>query len=283
MGDGVAQFAFTKDYDWLPRERRLLTGAAARCKSVLEKLRLTGELAQRERQIRELAVRMLDTEERERRRIRRELHDETAQLLPYLRLRLEMVEKASAGAPAAVRDGLAEARELIGRTVVEIRRVLSDLSPAVLEQLGLAAAVRQLLGQTRRMHGVDARLEAARLAQVPKNIEVAAYRIVQECCNNVARHSSASRLNVSLRTADGKLKMRIEDDGVGFRVEEACAKTDSYGLAGMRERVALAGGRFDLSSRPGHGTRVAVELPIPAPGGLRSTTKRHASCIRCIR
>jgi signal transduction histidine kinase len=287
MGDGVAQFGFVKNYEWLPRELRLLTGADARSKSALDKLRLSDQLAARERQVRDLALRMLDAEERERRRIRRELHDETAQLLPYLRLQLEMIERAAPDVPAAVRHGLAEARDLIGRTVAEIRRVLADLSPAVLEQLGLAAAVRQLLHETRRRHGVDVRLDIARLGRVPKKTEIAAYRIVQECCGNAARHSSASHLNVSLSTADGRLKMRIEDDGVGFRVESALAKTGSFGLAGMQERVALAGGRFDLASRPGHGTRVSVEIPIPASEAARDKRRRPAATVRrralCIR
>ncbi|MGE5648415.1 MAG: sensor histidine kinase [Acidobacteriota bacterium] len=287
LGDGVAQFGFKKQYDWLPRELRLLADAAARSKSALEKLRLSEQLAAREGQLRDLALRMLDAEERERRRIRRELHDETAQLLPYLRLQLEMIERAAPDAPLAVRRGLAEARELIGRTVAEIRRVLADLSPAVLEQLGLVAAVRQLLNEMRRRHGVEVRLDTARLGRVPKKTEIVAYRIVQECCNNVVRHSSASHLNVSFTTADGKLKMRIVDDGVGFRVEEALSQAGSFGLAGMRERVALAGGRFDLASRPGHGTRVSVEIPIPASEAARVkrrsprvTARRRAQCIR---
>jgi signal transduction histidine kinase len=173
-----------------------------------------------------------------------------------------------------VKEGLAEARELIDRTVLEIRRVLSDLSPAVLEQLGLAAAVRQLLNQVHQTHGPAVRLHAARLRRVRKTAEVAAYRIIQECCNNVVRHSSASHLNISLTTADGWLKMRIEDDGVGFRVEEALARTDSYGIAGMRERVALAGGRFDVWSRRGRGTRVSVEIPAPAPERAQNAQRR---------
>jgi signal transduction histidine kinase len=274
LGEGVAQFAFAREYEWLPRELRLLTGTAARCQSLLEKLRLVEELALRERQVRELAVHMLDVEERERRRIGRELHDETGQILPYLRLRLEMMERAAPEAPAVVKEGLAEARELIDRTVLEIRRVLSDLSPAVLEQLGLAAAVRQLLNQVRQTHGLTVRLRAPRLLRVRKTAEVAAYRIIQECCNNVVRHSSASHLNISLTTADEWLKMRIEDDGVGFRVEEALARADSYGIAGMRERVALAGGRFDVWSRRGSGTRVSVEIPAPAPERALTAQRR---------
>jgi signal transduction histidine kinase len=265
LAGGALQFGFRKEYEWLPRELRLLVSAAGRGKSVLEKLRLTEQLAAREQQIREMAIRMLETEERERRRIGRELHDETAQLLPCLRLQLEMLERSTPAGLTGLRKGLAEARELIGRTVTEIRRVLADLSPAVLEQLGLAAAVRRLLSQLREGQGVDACLDATGLQRLPKQIEIAAYRIIQECCNNVSRHSSARHLNVSLETADGRLKMRIEDDGVGFRVEEATGKTDSYGLAGIRERVALNGGHLRLSSRPGHGTRVSVEMPVPEP------------------
>jgi signal transduction histidine kinase len=270
LAGGAMQFAFRKEYRWLPRELRLLTGAAERCVMVTEKLRLAGRLAASECEVRELAARVLDIEERERRRISRELHDEVAQLLPFVRLQLEMLEREADALPA-VKQGLAEARETIGRTVVEIRRVLSDLSPAVLDQLGLAAAVRQLLSRLRQALGISVRLEAERLGALPRKIELIAYRLVQECCNNVARHSSASHLNVFLVAADGRLTMRIQDDGVGFTVEEALAKPGSFGLAGMRERVALAGGEFKVSSAPGKGTRVLVAIPgsaaAPNAGG----------------
>jgi len=282
LGDaGAMQFAFRKDYQWLPRELRLLAGAARRCVMAVEKLRLAGQLAARERQVRELAERMLQVEEQERRRIRRELHDEAGQLLPYVRLQLEMIEREE-DAPPAVVLRLAAAREAIGRTVLEIRRVLSDLSPAVLEQLGLAAAVRQLLIRLHQMHGVSTRLESAGLTALPEKTAIVAYRLVQECCNNVARHSSASHLNVFVAAADGSLKMRIQDDGVGFRVAEALAKPGSYGLAGMRERVALAGGRFAISSVPGRGTRVSVSIPIPAaPLAAAKSSNPHRGTGRC--
>ena len=282
LGDaGAMQFAFRKEYRWLPREHRLLAGAAGRCVIAVEKLRLAGRLAASEREVRELAAGMLEVEERERRRISRELHDEAGQLLPYVRLQLEVLERETE-APG-VKKRLAEARELIGATVTEIRRVLSDLSPAVLEQLGLAAAVRQLLIRLRQTHGIAIRLDAERLTGLPKKAEIVAYRLAQECCNNVARHSSASHLNVSLSAADGELKMRIQDDGAGFRVAEALAKPGSYGLAGMRERVALAGGRLDLSSAPGRGTRVSFSIPIPeaaARAGVKALPP-HRGAGRC--
>jgi signal transduction histidine kinase len=260
---GAMQFAFSKEYPWLPREQRLLAAAAARCVQAAEKLRLAGELAAREREVRELAARMLQVEERERRRIRRELHDEAGQLLPYVRLQLEMLEREK-GAPPAMLSRLAEAREAIGRTVLEIRRVLQDLSPAVLEQLGLAAALRQLLIRLKQMHGISGRLDATGLAALPEKTAILVYRLIQECCNNVGRHSSASHLNVFVSATDGRLKMRIQDDGVGFRVADALAKPGSFGLAGMRERVHLAGGRFEVSSAPGRGARISASIPISA-------------------
>ncbi len=259
---GVLQLAFAKYYEWLPRELRLLEGALDRCLAAAEKLRLSQQLAASEAQIRELAIHMVEVEERERRRISRELHDETGQVLPYVRLKLELLERR---APANLKPELAESRELIGWTVAEVRRILAALSPAVLEQLGLAAAVRQLLSRFRQRCPIAVRAELGRLGPVPKSTATVVYRLVQECCNNVARHASASHLNLCLRTDGKKLRMSFEDDGVGFRLEEALGRRDSFGLAGMRERVALAGGTLWVTSRPGRGTSIAVELPLEDP------------------
>lgn len=269
---GAVQFAFEKDYPWLPRELRLLTAASARCVALCDKLRLAGRVAAREREIRELAARMLEAEERERRRISRELHDETGQLLPSVRLRLELLERQAPEEPDTLRKGLAEARELLGQAIVEIRRILADLSPAVLEQLGLPSAVRQVLNRVRQEYGLAVKLDISGMGSAPKAAAAVAYRIVQESAANTVRHASATRLNVSLSTADGKLKLRVDDDGVGFRVSEALAKPGSHGLSGMRERVVLAGGRFEVRTSPGRGTRIAATLPAPgaSPPGRRS-------------
>jgi len=260
---GVMQFGFRKSYAWLPRELQMLSGAAERCLLASEKLRLSEELAAREEQIRELASHMVEVEERERRRISRELHDEAGQLLLCLPLQLDMIERAVPDAPARLGAGLAEAREMVGRAVVEIRRLISDLSPAVLEQLGLGAAVRQLVNRFRTLQGVPVRLHLPRLAPLEERTELVVYRLVQECCSNIARHSSASKVIISLSTADKTLRLCVEDDGVGFRVEEALARRESFGLAGMRERVALFGGQFQVRSRPGHGSSIRIVLPLP--------------------
>jgi glucose-6-phosphate-specific signal transduction histidine kinase len=100
------------------------------------------------------------------------------------------------------------------------------------------------------LHPARVRLQAAKVQNLPKKIESIAYRLIQECCNNIAKHSEARHVNISLASADGVLRLQVEDDGVGFEVEEAFQRKDSFGLAGMRERVALLGGKFHVESCP---------------------------------
>ena len=264
---GVIQFAFTKPYDWLPRERELLEAASERCLAAVERARLLEELAERERQIRRLAEHMLHIEEVERRRISRELHDETGQSLLYIRLQLELLEK-ELPEQAGWRARLAEIRAATENTILETRRLIAALSPAVLEQLGLAAALRQLAVRLRQRHPCQVRLEVGELGRLPKTVETVAYRLVQECTNNVARHSQASLVKISARSADGRLRLSVEDDGIGFCVQQASARPESFGLAGMRERVALLGGTLKIDSRREagragpRGTRMTAVLPI---------------------
>jgi len=255
---GVMQFGFSQEYRWLPRELRLLGAAGELCRLACQKARLMEELAAREKQVRALAGHLLQVEEAERRRISRELHDEAGQLLLYLRLQLEKLEGL---APAELKSGLAEARGLVEQTIVEIRRLLADLSPAALEQLGLGVALRQLVNRFRRLHSIPVALHLSGLGRLPSRIETVLYRLLEECLNNIARHSSARSVMVSLRRDDRRLQLRVQDDGVGFDLEEALHKQDSFGLAGMRERVALLGGTCQFSSRPGRGATVAIRLP----------------------
>jgi len=255
---GVMQFAFSKPYEWLPREQELLAAAAERCLMAAEKARLMEDLAASEEQIRQLAEHMLHVEEMERRRISRELHDETGQSLLCIRLQMELIEQAM---PAEQSDQIAklrEARDLTERTILEMRRLIAALSPAVLEQLGLGAALRQLVNRFRRLHPSRVKLLLGRLGRLPQYTEIIVYRLVQECCNNIAKHSEATRVNISVSSADGWVRLAVEDNGVGFKVEEALARKDSFGLSGMRERVALLGGTFVVQSYPANGSSSAV-------------------------
>lgn len=263
---GVMQFGFVRHYEWLPREQELLAAAAERCLMAAEKARLMEDLAKSEEQIRGLAEHMLHVEEMERRRISRELHDEAGQSLLCIRLQIELIEQALPENEGESRAKLREARDLTERTILEMRRLISALSPAVLEQLGLGAALRQLVNRFQRLqNGCRVKLQLAKMGSLPHQLEIISYRLVQECFNNIGKHSQATLVTVSLVSADGVLKLVVEDNGVGFRVDEALAKRESFGLSGMHERVALLGGRFHVESRtepPKRGTKISIELPI---------------------
>jgi len=260
---GVMQFAFRKPYEWLPRELELLSAAAERCLMAAEKARLGEELEASELRIRQLAASMLQIEERERRRISAELHDEAGQSLLCIRLRLEMLEKEAPASLGSLAAGLAEVRAQTERTVAEIRRLIRSLSPTVLEKLGLASALRQLASQHQRVSSAVVRLHMSGLGEMPEQIACAVYRLAQESLNNIAKHAKASHVNLSVVSADNRVRFSVEDDGVGFCVEEAMARNDSFGLAGMRERVALLGGTLQIHSQPGRGVKLLAELPLP--------------------
>jgi signal transduction histidine kinase len=271
---GVMQFGFSKSYEWLPREQELLAAAAERCLMAAEKQRLMEDLEQREEQVRRLAEHMLHVEEMERRRISRELHDEAGQSLLCIRLQMELIEQELPDTAGEWKTKLHEARDLTERTILEMRRLIAALSPAVLEQLGLGAALRQLVNRFQRLHACRVRLQLSKMGVLNQQIEIIAYRLVQECFNNIGKHSGASHVNISLTSADGMLKLSVEDNGVGFHVEEAMAKRESFGMSGMRERVALLGGKFSVESRmegPKTGTKISIELPIASRERERKT------------
>lgn len=286
---GVMQFGFERPYAWLPRETELLAAAAERCWLAAERARLMEDLAQREEQIRRLASHMIEVEESERRRISRELHDEAGQSLLCVRLQLEMLEQQLPSQAEPWRRKLSETRETVEHTILEIRRLIAALSPSVLEQMGLTAALRQLVVRFRKLHPAEVRLQLPRRIELPKKIEIIVYRLVQEIFNNISKYSLASTVNLSLRSADGMLRLSAEDDGVGFDVDQALARQDCFGLSGLRERVALLGGTLAVQSRmraagdgPARGrksetrrsrgqigldrpgTAIRIELPIPA-------------------
>jgi signal transduction histidine kinase len=253
----VLQLAFASPRACLPGERALLAAAAVHCREALERARLESE-------VRRLEAESRRAEAEERRRIGRELHDEAGQALMALRLDLEMMERS---APAEWRARLAEARELAGRTAIELRRIVAALSPSVLERLGLEAAVRQLASRFARRHPARIRIRTRMNGARPSAaVQEVIYRVAQESLHNVARHSGASIVNLAVHAADKKIKLSVRDNGAGFRADQAGGKPGSFGLAGMRERAALLGGRLSVCSRPGKGTRITLELPLaPAP------------------
>jgi signal transduction histidine kinase len=248
----LLQFGFGGRYPWLPREVTMLHAVAERCQEAIEKARMEGE-------IRRLEAEARRAEEEERRRIGRELHDESGQLLLALRLQLEMMER---DAGAEMRPRLAEARGIADRTVEELRRIVAALSPAVLERLGLEAAIRQLAARFRKSHpaGIRVRISGA-CDGLSRQTQEVIYRVAQESLQNIAKHSQATRVNLLLHSTDKNIRLSVSDNGAGFVQEEAWSKPMSFGLAGMRERAALQHGNLAIRSAAGKGVTVVLELP----------------------
>jgi signal transduction histidine kinase len=248
----LLQFGFVSPYPWLPREATLLHAVIDRCREAIEKAKLQGE-------VRRLEVEARTAEEEERRRIGRELHDEAGQSLVFLRLRLEMIEQRSGPELSPL---IAEARGITERTIDELRRIVAALSPAVLERLGLTAALRQLTARFRKAHPAAVRVSiSGSLPEFPRQIQEVIYRVAQESLQNIAKHSQATRVNLLLQSTDSKVRLSVSDNGAGFASDAALSKPMSFGLAGMRERAALLQGSLAVRSAPGKGVRVVLELP----------------------
>jgi signal transduction histidine kinase len=204
-------------------------------------------------------------EEEERKRIGRELHDDTAQSLLLLRLQLEMMERS---APEEMRPQLEQSRRIAERAIEDLRRTIAALSPALLERLGLESALRQLAVRFGRLHPAKVDLRVSRAwGELPRGAQEVVYRVAQESLQNICKHSQATRVNLCLSSADKKFKLSVRDNGAGFREQPAPGKPLSFGLAGMRERATLLGGKLAVRSVPGRGATVTLELPRAEAAG----------------
>lgn len=205
----------------------------------------------------ELSRHLLKREEEERRRISRELHDETGQALMVLRFHLEML--AGDAKNREQKSQVEESLEVLDRTIEGLRRIIARLSPRVLEELGLISAIRRQAEQLASHTNIRAHLDLQEnLPQLDHDIEVALYRSVQEALHNIAKHSRARNFTVRLQMAGDKVSLEVEDDGVGLLNQSPHER--GFGLTGMRERAAALGGTMTVNSRRPKGTQIHIVL-----------------------
>jgi signal transduction histidine kinase len=259
---GVVELGFSHEYNCLPREMKLFEAIAERCALAIDKAQLLEELHEREEQIRALGEHMMKVEEEERRRISRELHDEVGQSLLVVRLYLEMIQGMVGDENKQASAKLADTRKVVEDTIVEMRRLISALSPSVLQALGLPASIRQFVRNLGRTFPGRVRVRMSELDELPEGPKIMMYRLVQECFTNAVKHSCADNVSLQVSRKNGSVCMKLQDDGVGFDVTDAARKRESFGLAGMRERVALLGGDIDIQTNPGEGTKVSIAIPV---------------------
>src|SRR5437763_12685142 len=224
----------------------------------------------------ELSRQLLKAQEEERRRISRELHDETGQALMVLRFQLELLAGETPSEEIAVK--IREALDVLDRTIEGLRRTIARLSPRVLEEFGLLTAIRRQAQLLAKHTGMKALLDLPENWEAADHdIEVALYRSVQEALHNVAKHSRASNFAVRLEVTSGKVTLQVEDDGTGF--SRRTAHTGGFGLTGMDERAAALGGSMKIRSERGKGTSIQIQLPLAksASKANAAAALRHAS------
>ena len=203
--------------------------------------------------------RVVEAQELERRRLARELHDQTGQELTGVLLGLKAVEEALD--PEALARAIAAVREQVVETLHDVRRLAVELRPKVLDDYGLVAALERLTQTVAEQTGLAFDLEAQLGDErLPSEIETALYRMVQEALTNVVKHGQAGRVSIILARSQGSVTAVVEDDGRGFETDRIY---EGLGLDGMRERLALLGGRLKIESRRGAGTTLAGEVPLP--------------------
>jgi signal transduction histidine kinase len=216
--------------------------------------------------MRDYIAAVTSAQEEERKRLARELHDETVQSLIALGHRVEMVEKALDKDPERARQRLAELRALAGEIQAEVRRFSRALRPLYLEDLGFVPALEMLAQEIGRGNGLAVSLQVeGEVRRLAPELELTAYRIAQEGLSNVVRHAGANSAWLTVVFATDRLTLRVRDDGCGFEppVNPAdLARAGHFGLMGIRERALLFGGRLEVRSSPGHGTTLEVLLPL---------------------
>ena len=212
----------------------------------------------------QLLEQVITAQEDERKRISRELHDETGQSLTSLLVGLKIVDKSPTLEEA--RKRLAELQELTSRTLEEVHKLSVELRPTLLDDLGLIAALRSYAKDFSKQFGVPVAFHAAGFEErVPPLVEVAVYRVVQEALTNIAKYASATSVQLKLERSATALHAEVIDDGIGFDPAHVLAqkrKENRLGLLGMQERVTLLGGSFRLHSAEGDGVRIAFDLPL---------------------
>ena len=223
-------------------------------------------LRQSQRELRELSARVLEAREEEKAHLARELHDELGQLLTALKMDLGWLRERLPDAELAQRA--AEMGTLLDRTVSATRRIMADLRPMMLDDLGLGDAAAWLVDDFAKRSGIACRIELAEdLQEVSKAVATAVYRAIQESLTNIARHAGAKHAWVNVAMDEGALQVEVEDDGRGIAPADL-AKARSLGLRGMRERISFLGGTLEITRAARGGTRVRLRVPLRGLAGL---------------
>jgi PAS domain S-box-containing protein len=257
-------------------------GFIGSCIDLTDQKRVEEAMRDNQRELRLLSGRLIQTQEMERRRVARELHDDLSQSLALLSVRIDLLRQKIPGSAGQLGGSIDELSTHVKQLSSSVHNLSHQLHPLKLEQLGLVAAIRALCTELSRSHGVSIDFTHGEApAGISDDAASCLYRIVQESARNVIKHSGARRAQVDLQTSIEAICLRIADDGAGFD-PRLVAENGGLGLVSMRERLQLIGGTLSVESHPSGGTRIDVTIPlaIANPGATRGPTRAEGAIQR---
>ena len=249
------------------KENGQISGCVVLFRDITERQQAEARLRESEQDLRHLAAQLITAQERERERISRELHDELGQALLVLKLQAGNIQEQIEKNPTVAEGECREMSANLNQLVENVRRLSRDLSPAVLQDLGLTSALRHLVNEFAKRHNLPANLDLPPDLDglVPRKAQINIYRILQESLTNIGKYAQASNLTLAVNQDESQVFFRLADDGQGFDVEKARARESTrrgLGLAGMEERGRMLGGKLEIKSEPGQGTEIILSVPI---------------------
>lgn len=213
----------------------------------------------------EMALGIITAQEEERKRVAREIHDGPAQSMANIVMRAEFCLKLLDMHPEKVRDELIALQLLVRSSLTDVRKIIFDLRPMVLDDLGLRPAIKRYLSNYNEQYGLQIEyLFFGQQRRLNSTVEVALFRIIQEMVTNIRKHARAKNAVVKIELLRKKINIYVKDDGIGFDLDTAMTDKDGegYGLIGMRERIQLLKGEMNIISAPGQGTSISVSVPL---------------------
>jgi len=249
------------------RTAELSRTVEALVEEIAERMQTEQALRDSERALRHLSLKIIETQENERRQIAKELHDSIGSSLAAIKFAVEGKLETMKNGPPNDTISLEKIADHIHDTINEVRRISTSLRPSMLDDLGLLATIKWYCRSSSEMHK-DTRIETELVLDddaVPEYSKIAIYRVLQEAMNNTLKHSRADTIRVSLTAVNDRVRLCVKDNGCGFDPEDVMQSNDplsGYGLKGMSDRAEVVGGSLSLDSSPGRGTTVCLELPI---------------------
>jgi signal transduction histidine kinase len=226
-------------------------------KEVSEKLRHKEEIQE------QLLGKVIRAQEEERKRVARELHDEVGQALTIIMMDLAQTRDILPNEATEARKRVSQSRSVAERTLTDLRKLIYELRPEVLDQLGLVAALRSYIKSRLQTEDIKVQLNLNDMQnQLTLEVETILFRVVQEAINNILRHSRATIVEIEMEIEDSMVIATVKDNGIGFNVEAKLTNIESFGLLGIRERVAIVGGGLSIESKAGYGSCLKVSIPL---------------------